>query len=135
MVSVESPVFLMERDCAVCLVSGWHEAVRTVQPCWLPCCCPLRDRGCHVILYLEHTEASGVISVLVPFMVCFYGSFKMSFHIDFMTWPVYNGRAWELECSSLRSEVICEKSVRPSSIRVTLGERGHKYLRFELKFV
>ena len=52
-----------------------------------------------------------------------------------MARPVYNGKVWELECASLRSYVICEKSVRPISIRVTLGERGQKYLRFEVQFV
>jgi len=36
---------------------------------------------------------------------------------------------------SLWSEVICEKSVRPSTMRLILGERGQKYLSFAIKFV
>jgi len=52
-------------------------------------------------------EASGVIFILL-LCVAFYGSFKMSFHIDFMSRPVYNG----LECSlsALRGDLweICE---------------------------
>ena len=72
---------------------------------------------CHSGLYVTLFQTTEL-----NFLFCSYVGFVLGVFI--MGWNV----------PSLRSEVICEKFVRPSSMRVTLAEREQKYLRFEVRF-